>query len=117
MQTNIASSIQDYSKKINRSLTRAHLLSIFSITLVLVALTGYVYVKEREKRVPVLYRDAEVEERGEVETRPFGSIKGKTYTFSWCQGSSRISQKNKVYFASKEQAEKEGRTLSKLCQK
>ena len=48
---------------------------------------------------------------------PFGSRYGKTYKYVWCQGSSRISQKKKIYFSSVEDAEISGRTLSKLCKK
>jgi hypothetical protein len=68
-----------------------------------------------------LYEDVQSKDQnipnGSNDIRPFGSAKGKTYTFSWCQGSTRISSKNKIYFGSEEEAKGVGRRLSKLCKK
>ncbi len=52
-----------------------------------------------------------------IESRPFASINGKTYTFSWCNGASVISPKNIIYFNTEKEAQNSGRTLSKLCKK
>ncbi len=82
----------------------------------------YVHSVALEKRQAVVYlegnKDEQDKNRPPVElTHPFGSKKGTTYTFSWCAGSSRISQKNKIFFASEEEAKGFGRRLSKLCNK
>lgn len=113
-------SIQDYLKKINRSLTWLDCLSLLISTLFLLLLLAFLYMRQKEGFMPVSY---EVAVQGESpsflkeETRPFASISGKTYTFSWCSGSGRITEKNKIYFTSETQAIASGRTLSKLCQR
>ncbi len=43
------------------------------------------------------------------------SKSGSRYYFVWCSGATRISEKNKVYFSSKEDAEKKGYTLASGC--
>lgn len=123
---NIAHSIQDYLKKINRSLTFTDILSLFVTVLLLLLLTLYISNKQARTMKPVVYQEG-TEVKGSVfiqkdldtqnNGRPFASSKGKTYTFSWCQGSRVISSKNKIYFATEEEAKSTGRTLSKLCKK
>jgi hypothetical protein len=43
------------------------------------------------------------------------SKNGKKYYFSWCSGISRISDPNKIYFASAAEAEKFGLSLAANC--
>lgn len=119
----MGSSIQDYLKKINSRLTLLDIFSIFvSVTILAVFLT-FLYMQREKESISVTYSkhtgggiEGEVIIAG-VDSRPFASINGKTYTYMWCQGSKVISDKNKVYFNSILEAEKSGRTLSKLCQK
>ncbi len=115
-------SIQDYLKKINSWLRFSDIVSIFVLFLGISIFTGYIWRAEKGKRVPVIYQEGSVSnEDSQAESpdsgRPFGSRKGKTYTFSWCSGSGNIKQANKIYFASSHAAEAAGRTLSKLCKK
>jgi hypothetical protein len=113
------SSIQEYCKKINRGLTFTDILSLF-VTLLVVVILVVVISMERDKNLKeVVYKESEVSVLSQENNdgKPFGSVSGKTYTFSWCQGSSRISLKNKIYFSSTGEAESSGRTLSKLCRK
>lgn len=119
-------SIQDYLKKINSRLSFVDILSLFVTTLMLLLLLGYLGYKDRENKIGVQYilGTGDAYALNDIDTgskmtdsRAFGSIKGKTYTFSWCQGATRISPKNKIYFASEEEAKGRGRTLSKMCKK
>ncbi len=119
-------SIQDYLKKINSWLSVIDIVSIFVIFLASSVFAGYLWHKEQESRVEVIYRVSSDENRmeeslgvgqGTDNGKPFGSRKGKTYTFSWCSGSGNIKPGNKIYFSSPTDAEANGRTLSKLCKK
>lgn len=44
-----------------------------------------------------------------------GSKNGKKYYYVWCSGVSRIAEGNRIYFASKEEAEARGYTPSSTC--
>lgn len=116
------SSIQEYCKKINRQITFVDIGSVFITFIFLSILAFYIHTKKMEAQKEVIYSQAsgeseELEVAHKNDIRPFGSKSGKTYTFSWCQGSTRILEKNKIYFTSGGQAEASGRTLSKLCKK
>lgn len=111
-------SIQENLKKINSYISWGDCLSLLTTTVFLATLISFLYIKKSDSYIPVKY----IESGGNTshidgEPRPFASIGGKTYTFSWCQGSSVISEKNKIYFKSEEDAKNSGRELSKLCQK
>jgi len=43
------------------------------------------------------------------------SVKGSKYHFPWCSGAGRINEENKIWFASKEEAEKAGYEPAKNC--
>ena len=113
-------SIQDYLKKINSRLTFIDIFSIFATCMILFALALYLHIRERENWKELVYKPG-VDDSSYVsddsvmtnikDSRAFGSSKGKTYTFSWCQGASRISPKNKVYFSTEDEAKKTGRIL------
>jgi hypothetical protein len=112
-------SIQEYCKKINRELSIYDIGSLLAVTLGILGLYTYLAVEKSRTRVDVVYQEGV--ESGVVEKNdtslPFGSKNGKTYTFTWCQGSSRILEKNKIIFGSEDEAQKSGRTMSKLCKK
>ena len=119
-------SIQDYLKKINSWLTFPDIVSLFITFTFFAVCVGYIFHMRQENTHSVIYKESSLESDLSTRTknqphvndiRPFGSSKGKTYTFSWCQGSARISAKNKIYFVSATEAETSGRTLSKLCRK
>lgn len=44
-----------------------------------------------------------------------GSKNGKKYYYPWCSGASRIAEANRIYFASKTDAESRGYTPSSMC--
>ena len=110
-------SIQDYIKKINRAITGEILISLMVTTVFLVIVASYVYFCTSKNDEPLSYTSFTIEEvMPKKETSlPFGSVTGKTYTFSWCQGALKIASKNKVYFKNEVEAKASGRTLSKLC--
>jgi hypothetical protein len=115
-------SIQDYLKKINSSLSFIDILSLLVLFLGIALFAGYIWHIQSQSPTEVVYREnaaalPEVVSSTVDDNRPFGSIKGKTYTFNWCQGSNRISLKNKIYFGSEEEAKGVGRTLSKMCKR
>ena len=111
-------SIQEIIKKINSKLSYLDCLSILCTALFLVFLTFYLQIKSESLQKPVIYRAfSGPAETAPKDTQPFGSKSGTTYTFSWCQNAGQTKEVNKVYFKSSQEAEKAGRTLSKLCQK
>lgn len=110
-------SIQDYLKKINSRITTLNCVSLLVTTLFLSLFTIHLYVKREHGRVPVSYYVNSTESTitaVKEDSRPFGSVKGKTYTFSWC-GGQRTKPENRIYFDNEEIAKGEGRVLSKLC--
>ncbi len=116
----MGSSIQDYAKKINSKLSFLDCVSIFVTTLFILSFSVFLYNDKKNNTIPVSYIVGEEKYSSAVsygETLPFASINGKTYTFSWCSGSGRISAKNRIYFKTEVDAVATGRTLSKLCKK
>ena len=116
----MGSSIQDYAKKINSRLSFFDCMSILITTVFILLFSVFLYNEKKNNDIPVSYI---VNEEGlnsivmHDEVLPFASINGKTYTFSWCSGSSRISAKNRIYFKNEAEALATGRSLSKLCKK
>lgn len=45
-----------------------------------------------------------------------GSKNGRAYHFPWCSGAQRIKEENKIYFSSKEEAEKAGYKPAANCE-
>lgn len=117
----IVHSIQEYLKKINSVISIVDCISILISTLSILSFLLFLYIKNESSSVPTTYTSSEVNggqsSNENYESRPFASKNGKTYTFSWCQGSSVIAVKNKIYFDDESSAQNSGRTLSKLCQK
>ncbi len=119
----MGSSIQDYLKKINSRLSLLNCVSLFVTTLFLLLFITFLYIKTKKVGSSVEY----IENKDEIvdinrinnnsDSHPFASINGKTYTYSWCQGASMISEKNKIYFNTEIDAQNSGRALSKLCKK
>lgn len=117
----MASSIQEYCKKINRAVTFVDIIGLLCIAIAFVVLAIVIDYTKKVDPQEVVYIEragmSGIQEEDVKPNKPFGSRSGKTYTFSWCQGSSRILAKNKIYFTNEEEAQASGRTLSKLCQR
>ena len=45
-----------------------------------------------------------------------GSKNGRVYHFPWCSGAQRIKEENKIYFSSKEEAQKAGYRPAANCE-
>lgn len=116
-------SIQEYLKKINSRLTLFNCLSLLGTVISLGGFLFFLYEQKKMNDTPVSYleyKDKGVDNenvRIGIDSRPFASVYGKTYTFFWCQGSQLISAKNRIYFVTESEAKSSGRTLSKLCKK
>lgn len=112
-------SIQENLKKINSLLSKTDCISLFITAVILVLLSSFLYIKKETNNIPITYTkySGEISTIKAINTKPFASINGKTYTFSWCGGSNSISEKNIIYFENEEYAKESGRVLSKLCQK
>ena len=112
-------SIQENLKLINSRLSFWDCVSLGLTALCLLAFTVFLYLKVERARKPVLYiqKGTQTTQTALVDSRPFGSRNGTTYTFSWCSNSGQIKQENKIYYQNEAQAQSVGRTLSKLCQK
>lgn len=102
----MGSSIQDYAKKINSRLSFWDILSVFITTLALAIFAIFLYIKKESENIPVSYISNSENNSivGKADSRPFASVNGKTYTFSWCGGSNNISEKNKIYFIDEQSA-------------
>jgi hypothetical protein len=116
-------SIQEYLKKINSRLSFYDSLSILLTAISAVLLSVYISTTAHADTAEITYsqnNSSVVVDTSNFRSNspfPFASRKGKTYTFSWCSGSGRISPKNKITFHSESEAQATGRTLSKLCKK
>ena len=110
-------SIQEYLKKINSRLTLLDCVSFLITVIFLVIFAMYLYTEKTKANIPVSY--IKVDDKNiktvNTEARPFASVNGETYTFSWCQGANVITDKNKIYFPTETEAIVSGRKLSKLC--
>ena len=109
-------SIQDYLKKINSALTLFDCISLL-LTMILIVIMALYVRSANASTEPVTYKESEEETESLVlsDSRPFSSIHGTTYTFSWCQGATRTLVKNRVYYENEKEAIAAGKTLSKLC--
>lgn len=108
-------SIQEITIKINSRLSLMDEISLAVSALLIVCLALFMIAKDQKSRQDVVYTSSVKETLGAPDSRPFASKNGPTYTFAWCQGSDQIKQENIIYFANAEEAERSGRTLSKLC--
>ena len=115
-------SIQDYLIKIN---SRVHIYDIVSLSLLVLILSAFsLYLYDirlhNDRGITISYKDNQnslIVIPQQIESRPFGSTSGTTYTYTWCSGSSRTLARNRIYFASEDEAKNSGRTLSRLCSK
>lgn len=113
-------SIQEILKKINSSLSVYTCLSLLVTTVFLMVFTFYIFrssIKNTQEITYIATKEAPSSENVSLETLPFGSISGTTYTYTWCKNSGAISSNNKIYFKDSQSAEQSGRTLSKHCNK
>lgn len=70
------------------------------------------YKTENQKtNITFLEKESKKQESLEV----VASKNGETYSFPWCSGAKRISEKNKIVFSSKQEAEKAGYREAKNC--
>lgn len=106
-------SIQENLKKINSQLTVFSIVSLAITAFMFVLLGFYLGVQHSRSKEPVTFTTTE--SSNHPDPRPFGAANSPVYTYSWCQGADRIKASNKVYFRDADEAERQGRTLSKLC--
>lgn len=113
----MAFSIQQHVAKINSRISGMDAVSLaISALIVLIFALFLVSRQEGQVRGAAYYENEDETIEGE-DLRPFASRNGPTYTYAWCQGADQIKKENIVYFANAEEAERSGRTLSKLCQR
>lgn len=109
--------IPENLSKINSRLSAYDTASVAITAFIVLLFALYLIGKQEGEVAGVVYEPAQNEEMRGEDYRPFASVNGPTYTFSWCQGADQIKRENIIYFANAEEAEKSGRTLSKLCQR
>lgn len=96
------------------------------VVIVLVALIGFGLgrlskIRENKPNIVIENLDANVvnsvANTGNLEQGGalVGSKNGSKYHFPWCSGAQRISEANKVWFSSKQEAEKAGYTPASNC--
>ncbi len=93
---------------------------IFFVLLFLISSTlsfylGRLSVEYKQNKESQNITFLEKKEKYQQETYVVASKKGKTYSFPWCSGAKRISQKNKIIFKSKKEAEEKGYREAKNC--
>lgn len=99
-----------------------------SLLIITIAFLGFGlgrWSQTEEARQPVYIQNilAEVDETGEIKTAVtippggmyVGSRTSDKYHLPWCGGASRIKEENKIWFASKEEAEARGYTPASNC--
>jgi hypothetical protein len=113
----IDNSIQEKLEKINSRISPKDIVALFLITITAIGLLAVIAHDSNKEDGVVVYEEASFGSGGggSGNVKPFGSKGGSTYTFSWCQGSTRILEKNKIYFTSERDAQQSGRTLSRMC--
>ncbi len=108
---------------------------IIAITIVLVALIGFGLGRlsaSKENKFPIRIQapaqEASVISSGQRATVPtaenntakekllVGSKNGQVYHFPWCSGAQRIKEENKIFFASRDQAQKAGYRPAANCE-
>lgn len=116
-KSNIPSIIQDFAKRINSGITVFHILSLLVTCISIFGISLYIQRQKSHHNTRLIYTEGKYAENDTAvdQGRLFASKNGKTYTYAWCSGASRILDKNKIYFTSEEAAKKTGRTLSKNC--
>lgn len=109
--------IQDILKNINRRLSVYDIIALCCLILVIIGALFYIKREHEKKYTPVTYIEGSslVDDDVTPASDIFASRSGTTYTYSWCQGASRIKATNRIYFISEDEAKATGRRLSKLC--
>ena len=110
-------SIPEILKRINSRLSAYDVISLAVMAIVLGSVALVIRIERQNEVLPVIYRQNGQVLGIQADSRPFASKSGKTYTYSWCSGSTQIKPANKIYFANEGEAIASGRTLSKLCTK
>lgn len=118
-------SIEDIGQKIKRVVNIAIQRDIFTVIIIIsvsFASFGLGRLSVRGLDTPVIIENESfvIESvSGSTEVKASGLLvasKNSTkYHFPWCSGAQRISEKNKIWFDSKEEAEKAGYTPASNC--
>jgi hypothetical protein len=119
---NLADKIKEVKKKIKPIEDEL----IIVITIVLVALIGFGLVrlyKIRENKTPITIEnifengpDKKIGERAaEMEKLFVASKSGTKYHYPWCPSALKIKEENKIWFSTREEAEKAGYTPAANC--
>jgi len=120
-------SIRDFKEKINSFLSNINEDIIIVLIIILVALASFGLgrlSKIEENREPIRIENTTTvlnsqENTLQVKQPQSGllvaSKSGKKYHYPWCSGAKRISEKNKIYFNSAEEAEKAGYEPAANC--
>ncbi|MDP3785018.1 MAG: Ada metal-binding domain-containing protein [bacterium] len=117
--------IQDRVKKVKEWFLPKEDEIILVITIVLVALIGFGLGRlsvSKENKFPIRIQDSiqEANVISSVKTPKaallVGSKNSRVYHFPWCSGAQRIKEENKIYFSSKEEAEKTGYKPAANCE-
>ncbi len=69
----------------------------------------------QEEKIPL---SSSLEKRGIVQTNVSNIVatkSGQKYYFIWCKGVENLKEKNKVYFATEDDAKRAGKTLANNC--
>jgi hypothetical protein len=109
----------------------------FTIILILISFLSFAFgrlSKIQEQKIPIGFEiinldqvknnsvlgfnnlNKEITKNNNLEIKNFVVSKnGKSYHFPWCAGAQQISEKNKIYFTTREQAESAGYKPAKNC--
>lgn len=69
--------------------------------------------KKSNKKESIFFLEKKEREQKKLEV--VASKNGKTFSYPWCSGAKRISEKNKIVFSSKKEAESKGYREAKNC--
>jgi len=74
-----------------------------------------IFLEENESQDLKVSENLEDKDKKQNEILFVASKKGKVYHFPWCPGAKAIKEDNKIYFSSREEAEKAGYRPAKNC--
>lgn len=88
---------------------------LFLLSTTLSFYLGRLSIEYKKNDVKETISFLEKKEKKQKTLEVVASKNGKTYSYPWCSGAKRISEKNKVIFKSKKEAENAGYREAKNC--
>ena len=73
-------------------------------------------LQSADSKAQIANSESQITESGKQDRILVGSKNSNLYHYTWCSGAKRIKEENKIYFSSKEEAEKAGYKPAGNCE-